>query len=171
MNDSLRPHALAPDPRRDSHRTVHADCRRLDVLTRPIQMTHLGTAISRLLLQNKLLAKDVARKAGIDPSYLSRVQRGQVGISVSILASLALAISDHQSDRAELVASHMKDQSCGFWPDLIQISTNGKRSEGKLHPNIEYLQAHLHDKNVRKAVESIVEIHRSGKPGGKRKNE
>jgi len=130
-------------------------------------MTHLGTAISRLLLQNKRLAKDVALKADIDPSYLSRVQRGQVGISVSNLASLALAISDRQSDRAELIAAHMKDQSCGFWPDLIQISTNGKRSEGKLHPDIEYLQSHLSDRNIRKAVASLVEIHRqSGNANG-----
>lgn len=132
-------------------------------------MTHLGNTISRLMLANpKLTGKVIADKAGIDPSFLSRLQKGKIGISQESLAKLALAISSHQADRAELIAAHMKDQSCGFYPDLIQVSIGGKVSNTKLHPDIEYLQSHLSDPRIRDAVRSLADLHKNN--GNKRGN-
>lgn len=125
-------------------------------------MTHLGNAISRLMITYpKHTAADIAKKAGFHRSYLSRLQSGQVGISPKALVKLANAITRDGRERAELVAAHMKDESCGFYPDLIQITIHGKLpGSGDLHPEIEYLQKHLSDPRLRDAVHSLVELHR-----------
>lgn len=134
-------------------------------------MTHLGIAISRLLFENKQLSTNVAKKAGIDPSYLSRLQKGQVGVSPETLLRIAKALGKTSIERAEIIAAHMKDESCGLCPGQIQIILNGTAHESDLHPDIEYLQKYLSDPRIRNAVKSLVDLHReNGKPSGKPKN-
>jgi predicted glycosyltransferase len=124
-------------------------------------MTHLANAIN-LLISGKS-AGNISKAAGIDPARLSRLRRGKTDfITQEDLSGLALAIGKNTSERAELIAAHLKDQSCGYYPDIIQISYGNKplKMRTEIDPEIEYLQKHLSDSRIRNAVRSIVELHR-----------
>jgi transcriptional regulator with XRE-family HTH domain len=87
------------------------------------QMTHLGKAINRLMLERpKLSAAEIARKTRVSPAYICRLRSGQrSGVSTEVLARLAKILTDSETERAELIAAHMKDESCGYYPRLIEI--------------------------------------------------
>lgn len=134
-------------------------------------MTHLGTIIRRILSERpKVTAAAIAEQAGVDRSYVSRIMHGRTGVSREVMAQIALALGGNTAERAEIIAAHMKDESCGYYPEFIKVITSGKSNASTdLHPDIEYLQSFLHEPGIRKALRGIVEVHRgSGKPSGKR---
>lgn len=125
-------------------------------------MTHLGNVINRLFLEHGISAKKIADQAGIQTSDMSRLRSGKRRyISQENLAALAMALGRNTKERAELIAAHMKDESCGYYPDFIQVSTGkAKTMRSEIDPDIEYLQQHLSDSRLRQAVKSLVAIHR-----------
>jgi transcriptional regulator with XRE-family HTH domain len=86
-------------------------------------MSHLGNAINRLMLERpQLTAAEVARKTRVSTAYISRLRTGErKGISPEVLTRLAAALADTRAERAELIAAHMKDESCGYYPEFIAI--------------------------------------------------
>lgn len=130
-------------------------------------MTHIANAINRLMLkQPGMTAKWISARTGIDQSYISMLRSGKRDyISKENLASLALAIGRNTEERAEIIAAHLKDESCGFYPDLIQIKIGGKNPSlnTEIDPDIEYLQSHLSDQSVRQAVRALAGIKRAQK--------
>lgn len=131
-------------------------------------MSHLANTVSRLMLERKLRAVYLAREVGVDPSLISRLRSHKAErISLDNLASLALALGRDKQERAEIIAAHLKDESCGFYPDFVNISIGGKDSANtELDPDIEYLQSHLSDRSLRRAVQAIVSMHRGGHKNG-----
>ncbi len=94
-------------------------------------MTHLGLAINRLMLERpNLTAVEVAKKTGVSTAYISRLRSGErSGVTAQVLSRLATALTNSSHERAELIAAHLKDESCGYYPNLIQIQIrNGKPS-------------------------------------------
>jgi len=137
------------------------------------QMTHLGNIISHLLLErSEINASAVAAKAGIDRSFLSRIIKGQASASKEVISKIALALGRNNSERSEIVAAYLKDKSCGYYPGAIQISVSKSTPHRSgLHPDIEYLQKHLSNPGIRKAVRGIVELHqKSGNKSGNLRN-
>lgn len=135
-------------------------------------MTHLSNAINRLMLERDLIASDVARKAGIDKSYLSLLRSGKHGgMSGILLKRLAGVLARNPKEEAELIAAHMKDESFGYYPKHVQVEVKGKPSKAAsdLDPDVEYLQKHLSDSRLRNAVKSLAALHKSGNQNGNTK--
>lgn len=96
-------------------------------------MTHLSIAINRLMLERpKLSAAEVAKKTKVSTAYISRLRSGErKGVSTEVLTRLAVALTNSTTERAELIAAHMKDESCGYWPKLIEVKILSGKQSGK----------------------------------------
>lgn len=90
-------------------------------------MTHLARALKRLMPYRG--SAEIARRIGISNSHLTLLRQGKRGVSKDVLRDLAKSVCSSESDRAELIAAHLKDESCGYWPSKIEIAIlSGKRS-------------------------------------------
>ena len=128
-------------------------------------MTHLGNTINRLMLeQPRLNGTMVAKKAGIDRSFFFRLVKGyDINVAPKHLLNVARAVGRTRAEQAEIVAARMKDIAGEFYPKLIQVSVSEKESPSHLNPDIEYLQKHLEDQNIRYAVRALVALHKMAK--------
>jgi transcriptional regulator with XRE-family HTH domain len=95
-------------------------------------MTHFGNAIARILLNHpRGHAQRIADKIGMSRSTISKLQNGPImHLSPKRLKKLVDALSENEYERAELIAAHMKDESCGYVPGMIEVRIKSGKQSG-----------------------------------------
>lgn len=133
-------------------------------------MTQLANIINRLLTDRDMTAQELSDKAGIGATWLSKIRSGRLTyVSQEHLAAIALALGRNHSEKIKIIAAHLRDESCGFAPDMIEIRARGDGTAigVELDPDLEYLRQHMNDANVRQAVKVLAAMHRkSGNKNG-----
>jgi hypothetical protein len=85
-------------------------------------MTHFGKVLKRLMREHQIKGAHVARITSLDGGYISRLAHGQQsGASQKAVRAILRAVAKSDRDRAELIAAHMKDESCGYYPKFISV--------------------------------------------------
>lgn len=95
-------------------------------------MTHLARAINHFMARNPdISAAETARRSDIDPSHLCLLRQGRRGLSPKVLKQLASVICKTHREKCELIAAHMRDESCGYTPQFIEIKILSGKPSGK----------------------------------------
>ena len=95
-------------------------------------MIHFSKAINSIISRHHFgFAAEVANRAGISKAYITRLRHGdKKGITPKTLSKIVKAITSSDRERAELVAAHLKDESCGYFPDFIEIKIKRGNKNG-----------------------------------------
>jgi transcriptional regulator with XRE-family HTH domain len=127
-------------------------------------MSHFGTTLKALIESNQLAASDVAKQAEIDPSLISRWMSGTRSTpSLDNLSKVAAIVGKTRRERAEIIASHLRDRCDGPGSELIRISVDGKAPKQLIPDNdIEYLvTSAAHDPVLLELLSNLAKIHRA----------
>lgn len=124
-------------------------------------MSQLGNIINRLLIERRLTASELCERSGVQKATLSRLRSGKRdSLAKDDLSNLARALGRNKTERAEIIAAHLRDESCDC--ESIQIQINGRATRETMEPDIEYLAKHFSDSRLRALVKSAVKLHRNG---------
>lgn len=140
-------------------------------------MSYLAQTLVRILEKRKLKQSDLEKISGLDKAKISRWISGQQGsIKPKDLEKLTSAISDDPRDRAEVIASRLRDLCHGPGSELINITIG---SEPYLHeqpapfgnplpPKLEEAFVTLRawaaeDKEIRDLLISLANLKRTGR--------
>jgi hypothetical protein len=94
-------------------------------------MTHLARAINHFMSRNpELSAAEVAKRSRIDPSHLCLLRQGRRGISSKVLKRLASVLCKTRREKCELIAAHLRDESCGYCPQFLEIKIRNGNTLG-----------------------------------------
>lgn len=96
-------------------------------------MNHFRKAMNQIIESKPFgFSMEVARKIDVDPGYITRLKQGtRKGMSPEVRMKLICALTDSFEERAELIVAHLKDQSCGYYPGMIEIKVRSGKRSGK----------------------------------------
>lgn len=96
-------------------------------------MTHLGDILTEIFSgEDHGFAASIAKRCGLSPSTMSKLSSGRMThLHPKHVLKIADAITDDPYERAEIIAAHMKDESCGYSPGMIEIKIRSGNPSGK----------------------------------------
>lgn len=105
-------------------------------MPRAVKKPGLGHRLAACRLQRGLSQVSVARVAGLNPSYLSRLERGQIQPTVATAMRIARALKTSMSDLVGPSPAVLRDRPCPISQtgecllDLLHAAEDGDNSSG-----------------------------------------